>query len=75
MVQVPAATSVTVVDATVHLSVVAEVKVTEFPEAPPVALTVNVPEPSVLLESDPNEIVWLAWPTVMVTEFDELAEL
>ena len=75
MVQVPTATRVTVVVDTVHLSVVAEEKVIGFPEAPPVALTVKVPDPSTLLESEPKVIVWLDLLTVTVTEFDELAEL
>ena len=54
--QVRVAAKVTVAVDTVHLSVVAEVKVTAFPEAPPVALTVKVPDPRTLSESAANVI-------------------
>src|SRR5229473_4995785 len=42
------------------------VKVTGFPEAPPVALTVKGASPYVLLPSAPNVIAWFAWFTPRV---------
>src|ERR1035441_6248872 len=57
IVQVPAATSVTVVPDTVQTGVVCELKLTVSPELA-VALTVNGAVPSVLFESVPNVMVW-----------------
>ena len=48
----------------VQLSVAPTENVTGFPEAPPVALTVNGASPNVLFANAANEIVWLALFTV-----------
>lgn len=60
MVQVPAATRVTVVPETVHAEGVVEVKLTVRPEEAD-ALRVNVPLPSVRVGSGPNAMAWLNW--------------
>jgi hypothetical protein len=68
MVQVPAATSVTVVPDTVQIPVVWELKVTVNPEEA-VALTANGAAPRTRAESAPNVIVceacvtWKLWST------------
>ena len=58
IVQVPAATSVTVEPDTVQTAVVADAKLTANPEEA-VALTVNGGVPSVWFESAPKVMVWL----------------
>ena len=67
MVHVPPAISATVaplVPDTVQTPVVAEVKVTGLPEAPPVALTVTFVAITVGEGAAPNEMVWVARVTV-----------
>jgi hypothetical protein len=63
MVQVPAATSVTVLPLTVQIDVVVELNVTARPEVA-VALTVPVP-PTFTAGAVPKVMVWLPLPTVM----------
>jgi hypothetical protein len=62
-VQVPVATSVTVLPLTVQTAVVSDEELTGNPDDA-VALTVNGREPSVRLLSGPNAIVWVAWLTL-----------
>lgn len=59
MMQLPAAKAVTVLPATVQMLGVMPVKVTELPDAPPVALTVPVP-PTVTEGAEPKLMTWLA---------------
>src|ERR1035438_1515057 len=59
MVQIPAATSVTVAPDVVHTARVVEAKLTARPEEA-VALTVNGAAPNVRLESAPKVMVWLS---------------
>ena len=64
IVQVPAATPVTVLPLTVQIDVVVEVKVTARPE---LAVALNVPVPfTVTVGAAPKVIVWLPFPTVIV---------
>jgi hypothetical protein len=62
MVQVPAATRVTVSPETVHTEDVSDAKLTARPDDD-VALTVNGAVPNTSLESAPNVIVWLVCVT------------
>jgi hypothetical protein len=68
--QVPTAIIVTVdplVPPVVQTAVAVLEKVTEFPDAPPAALTINAESPYVLFGNAPNVIVWSALFTVWVT--------
>ncbi len=67
-VQLPAPTKLTVLPLTVQTRGVAVPKVTGFPEAPPVAVTVYVgPATTALLgAAEVNVIVWPTWLTVCV---------
>src|ERR1700759_4852647 len=74
MVQIPAATNVTVEPLTEQTAVVSELKVTALAEPPPVALTVNGGEPNVLSLNAPNVMIWSAlstftdWVTLLAGE-------
>ena len=61
IVQVPAATPVTVLPLTVQTPVVVEVNVTGLPDRPPVAETVPLP-PTLNVGAVPKLIVWLPRP-------------
>ena len=63
IVQVPAATPVTVLPLTVQTPVVVEANVTGLPDAPPVADTVPIP-PTTAAGAEPKLIIWLPRPMV-----------
>ena len=65
LVQMPAATPVTVFPDMLQVPGVKLVKVTALPEAPPVALTVPVP-PATMLGAAPKLMLWLDWPIVIL---------
>ena len=66
MVAVPAPTMVTVEPLIVATAVSELLKVTGLPDAPPVALRVNVPSPYILLCNGLKTIFWLERPTARV---------
>lgn len=65
MVQLPAATNVTVDPDTVHIEVVVDENVTARPEVV-VAATLNGALPNVFPDNVPNVIVWAAFATANV---------